>query len=288
MMKNNRKEEKFLRYTSLVGAVFGVNQAMNAQVVWTDIPDTTLSKSGAFYDFNIDNDTSGIIDFRITQIIDSTTSDINGVIIGKRGSINNQTIGLDYGNYNYPFKLNVGDRVGSGEPFKGINDSKNIGYLAFEALGSTYPNSQFTNGVTDGFLGLKFQAFENDTIRDYFGWIRLDLAADYKSVTIKDYAYMAIEDSAIMAGEGSPISLEEFAQENIKFVQNDNRLNIELGENFDPNFTLKILSLSGQLVSEHKLNGRKQSWEIANLPKGIHIALLNTNRGDYTIKIVSY
>ncbi|MDZ7846046.1 MAG: hypothetical protein U5L96_04390 [Owenweeksia sp.] len=86
-----------------------------------------LDRNNEFY--NIDLDTNGVVDFRITQIVDSSSADLSGTVIEGRGPAANQVLGMDYGNYNYPFKLNVGDTIGPGKPFKGLNNNDRTGYL---------------------------------------------------------------------------------------------------------------------------------------------------------------
>ncbi|MGB0178313.1 MAG: hypothetical protein ACPF9D_14195, partial [Owenweeksia sp.] len=196
-MEKDKLEKLVLKYTGMASALLGV-QAANGQLIWTDIQDTTLSTNGAVYNLNIDQDTGGVVDFRIVQLVDSTSYDISGVLVRSGGNASNQVVGLNYANYNYAFRLNVGDTIRSTSNFKGINTSRNIGYLAFEVDGYTYPNSQWvdtTNGVTDGFLGLKFTAPTSDsTTGTFYGWVRLDISSDFRSVTIKEWAYQQTPD----------------------------------------------------------------------------------------------
>jgi len=286
-MDKEKLEKIILKYTGAATAILGAN-AVQGQVVYTDIPDVTLDENGEFYDFNIDLDTAGVIDFRITQLVDSSNYMINGVVIQDIGTASNQVAGLDYGNYNYPFKLNLGDTIGNGQlTFKGLGQN-NLGYLAFEVLDTTYPNSNFIGGVTDGFLGLRFRGDFNDTIRTYYGWIRLDVAADLRSVTIKDFAYQSQFDSLITAGEGAQIGLGENPKPQAEINQQGLDLWVRLPETYRSGGLLEIHNLSGQLIFEEKFTGREHHLPLNNLPKGVLVATLRVEEEEVSKKIVTY
>jgi hypothetical protein len=287
-MKKESIERLALRYTGLASAVLGT-QALSAQVVWTDIPDTTLSTNNASYGINLDNDTVFGVDFRITQLVDSGLYNISGVILSANGLSTNQAQGLNVGNYNYPMRLNVGDSIGPNEIFRGINAAKNIGYMAFEVEGSTYPSSNFVdtaNGFTDAFLGLRFTGRLNDTNRTFFGWVRLDVAADLKSVTIKDYGYQPDYNTGLSAGENSPIGLQEKVITNISFRQLGKQIVIELPEDYTPEGELLLSDLSGKPIKSIAIERRNQRVALDALPKGILIATLRSNGEAISKKVV--
>jgi hypothetical protein len=287
-MKKDNIEHSFLKYTGLAAAALGTS-ALSGQAVWTDIPDTTLDANGAFYDLNLDNDTSGVIDFRITQLVDSGLTRVSGVILSTGDNATNQAMGVNMANYAYPFNLNVGDSIGPNEIFRGINLAKNIGYMAFEIDGTTYPSSQFVdtaNGITDGFLGLRFTAFVNDTNRTYYGWARVDVAADLKSITIKDYGHMPIEEQGLTAGENSPIGMQENGLPKIEMVQRGMELHIELPEGFTKSGTVEVYDLSGRKVDAFQISDQKTSLPLRDLPRGILVAKLNTNGMEASRKLV--
>ncbi len=287
-MKKETLENLALRYTGLATAVLGT-QTLSAQVVWTDITDTTLSTNGASYGLNLDNDTVFGVDFRITQLVDSGLYRINGVILSAGDNSTNQAQGLNVGNYNYPMNLNVGDSIGPNELFRGINTAKNVGYMAFEVEGTTYPNSQFvdtTNGITDGFLGLRFTGRLNDTNRVFFGWVRLDVSPDLTSVTIKDYGYQPEYSTGLTAGENSPIGLTEHLVPRINLQQLGGQLVVTLPETYAPEGELLIYDLSGRQVERYAVSQRNERIDLTTLPKGVLIATLRSNGEESSKKIV--
>lgn len=291
-MKKEKLEATVLKYSGVVTALLG-SAAANGQVIWTDVQDSTVSKNGDFYELNIDQDTSGIVDFRIVQIVDSLSSafSVTGVMVQGNSNAGNQVLGLNYGNYNYAFRLNVGDSIGPGKSFNGINNARNVGYMAFEATGNGYPNSQWVdtaNGITDGFLGLKFQADVNDTIRTFFGWVRLDVSDSLRSFVVKDFAYESSYGTALTAGQGSPIGINEYQTETASLTQRALFLDVKIPESFAPKTQLTFTDLSGKLISSQELKGHTNQIDLSNLPKGILIATAQSNGSSASLKVVVY
>lgn len=291
-MKKEKLEKTILRYSGVATALLGA-QAANGQVIWTDIADTTIQKNGGYYDLNIDQDTAGIVDFRIVQVIDSLSSafSVTGVLVQAQGNAGNQVLGANYGNYNYAFRLNVGDSIGNGRPFNGINSARNVGYMAFEGDGSGYPNSQWVdtnNGIVDGFLGLRFKADVNDTIRTFYGWARIDVSDSLESFTIKDFAYESTPLKTITAGQGSPIGVEEFHVEVPSLNQRALVLDLNLPESFQPESEIIFSDLSGKMIQKIERKGHMNSISLENLPKGVLVATVRTNGMDISKKVVIY
>lgn len=291
-MKNDKLEKSILKYTGAATAILG-STAANGQIIWTDIQDTTINTNGGIYSLNIDQDTSGIIDFRIVQVIDSLSSafSVTGVLVQANQNAGNAVMGVNYGNYNYAFRLGVGDTINNDQMFKGVNNARNVGYMAFEAAGNGYPNSQWVdtiNGITDGFLGLRFRANVNDTLRTFYGWVRIDVSDSIESFTVKDFAYNSVPDQYITAGQGSPIGIDELNLEKPDLAQRGLYLDVNLPESFKPEATIRYTDLSGQLIKEEELSGHKNTLELQDLPKGILIASISTNGISTSKKVVIY
>lgn len=288
-MSQKKLDKLVLQYGSTAAALLGV-QAVKAQVdsvYYTDIQDVTLNANGAYYELNVDNDTSEFVDYRIVQLIDSADA-ATGVVIQAMGNAGNQAVGLSYANYNYPFKLNLRDVVGPDTVFRGINSTSYIGQLALEINDTTYPNDQFHGGVTDAFIGLRFKADYNDTIRNYYGWVRIDIAADLKSVTIKDYGYNAQYDEAILAGEGSPLSINELEAPKVWMLQKGQTLDIRLEDDILPGGSIKIHDMGGRELKELSFDTQAAQFPLEGLPKGIHFATLTYAKGKEQIRVVVY
>ena len=286
MKKGRSRESILLRYSGVVSAILAAAGVKAQPDTVLTVVDTTLDMNGQSFD--IDLDTNGVVDFRINQIIDSTNFDITGVTIQARGPAANQVLGLDYQNYNYPFKLNVGDTIGPGKPFTGVGVNDRLGYLGLIVDGASYPNSQFVNGVTDGFLGVRFEGNLDSIVETYYGWIRVDVAADLRSITIKDYAYVTVPDSMIRAGFGSPIDLDEQAIPQPEFSQRGEYLDYRLPEGNTSPATLSFFDLSGRLLEERKLEESEGTIHLSSLPKGVLVAVIRNKGVDASKKIVVY
>ena len=291
-MDKRRIKTIALRYGGIASAVLGAQQAQG-QVNYRDIPDTTLNANGQRYDINLDLDTLGLVDFRIIQFVDTTEFDISGSFIRSRQGTRNQVVGLDYANYHYPFKLNLGQVIGPDTVFQGTGGPAAEGQLALEINDTTYPNDKFKGGVQDGFLGLRLERTVEDTARIHYGWVRIDVAPDLESLTIKDLAWQEQPDSSIQAGEGSPLlDRSELEPEPLaQLWQSAERLWVTLPENSREDWSVVITDLAGRELKREALSAGepKQSLSLANLPSGVALARLQAGAEQrQSIKVVVY
>lgn len=286
MKKVKSGDSVLLRYSGVVSALLAAAGVKAQPDTVLTVVDTTLDMNGQSFD--IDLDTNGVVDFRINQIVDSTNFNITGVTIQARGPAANQVLGIDYGNYNYPFKLDVGDTIGPGKNFKGVGVNDRLGYLGLIVDGSTYPNSQFVNGVTDGFLGVRFEGNLDSLVETYYGWIRVDVAADLRSITIKDYAYITVPDQLIRAGFGSPIGVGEVELPQVEFAQRGQYLDYKFPEGHRDEAGISFFDLSGRLIEELDLTEVEGSISLSGLPKGVLVAVIRSGAVEASKKIVIY
>lgn len=278
------------RYAVMASVLLG-SGALGAQVRYVDIPDLTLDQNGQTLDLNLDSDTNGVVDYRIIQYVDTTQFLVSGSFIQARGTARNQVVGLDYANYYYPFKLDLGMEIGADTIFRGLGTSLNWGQLGLAINDTTYPNDQFSGGVSDGFIGLRFGATLNDTLRRFYGWIRVDVAADLKSITIKDYAYQSQADSSILAGEGSPLLREaewEASREEWQVWQNGPMLHWQLPQDEEA-AELCLRDLQGRKLRVLSLEGNRGQIPLPpDLPKGVVSAELHRQGLRQQTKLVLY
>ncbi len=286
MKNDSSRESVLLRYSGVVSAILAAGGVQAQADTILTVVDTTLDQNGQSFD--IDLDTNGVVDFRINQIVDSTNFDITGVTIQARGPAGNQVLGLDYGNYNYPFRLNVGDTIGPGKPFNGVGANDRLGYLGLIVDGVSYPNSQFTGGVSDGFLGVKFLGNLDSLVENYYGWIRVDVAADLRSVTIKDFAYVTVPDSMIRAGFGSPIGVDEPGLPVIELAQRGQYLDYSFPDGHRDVASISFFDLSGKLIKEEELSTEVGSYPLEGLPEGVLVAVIRSAGVEASKKVVVY
>lgn len=167
-----------------------------AQYVYVDFPDTTVSVNQGFADVDFNQDS--IADLRFTLLRDTgTTGLISAVLVSPLDSARIQVVGQLRGSYYYPNRLAVGDSISrSSSLWQGTSPSAYYGYLDYRFNGQHDPYAQWQAPYTDGFLGVRRNV--SDTVVN--GWIRLEIAADGKSFTLKDAGYQAADDSVMFAG----------------------------------------------------------------------------------------
>lgn len=280
----DKKQNESLKYLSAIGGILAAS-GVSGQIKYVDIADTTLNTNNAYWDLDMDEDSLGVVDYRFIQYVDTSIFNVSGSFLQARGVAGNSILGLDYGNYAYPFNLSPGDSIGPGKAFKGSGGSFSVGQLALEISGSGHSNDKF-NGAVNGLIGVRFRTEIEDTMRTFFGWIRVDLAADYKSITIKDYAYQEQYDQGITAGEGAPwIGLPDFEEKRFMLRQVDLQLYLE---NPSAEATLHLYSMGGALVKTEVLEKGNHYIGLQDLQPGIYIARLDDGEFSEEIKVLVY
>ncbi len=244
-MKKDFKKE-ILKYTSAATAVLAGTSA-TAQYQYTDIKDTTISSNNGFYNLDINQD--GVIDFKITQYVDTGgLGTTNAVIIQPYGANDNAVAGEKISIYNYPFNLNAAVVLDGTTDWRGAGGNYNNGYLTFVVDGQNYPNSNWVGPETDGFLGLKI--YVNSL--PHYGWARLDIGADSKSFTVKDFSVNLSVDSSIVVGS-ELIGQVENLLEHVKIGVTENGIKF-FKPNSIENLQIKIFDLTGRLLKEEAIS----------------------------------
>ena len=116
--------------------------------------------------------------------------------------------------------------------------------------------------MKDKYLGLKIEVKG----KTYYGWVRLDVAKDAKSFTIKSYAYDSIPDQAIQAGDTVHNSINNNNEQALKTVIYTNNKDLYVNFNNTEPLTGKInlFSITGQLMKSAELAGdeNQSDWKI--------------------------
>ena len=272
--------KKILNYTAMSAALLGVS-SVSGQIIYTDVEPDEIINTGE--SLNIDINDDGINDFSAHVIPGNasgyaarfiTTPDVDP-IDGANGSNGNGFLGVEENEYLYASNLVAGTVIEESDSFQ-IN---NRGDLNFSSC--AYSNSQFCDGVVDGYIGVSLN-LEGNT---HFGWIRLDLTADATVFTIKDFAIESTPDTAIEAGAmGDELSLEDNVIEGLStYVVND-ALTINA---INPIENVTIYNLSGQEVIARELNNTTEvSIDLNSLSTAAYIASIQSEGTITTIKFV--
>jgi hypothetical protein len=183
-------------------------------------------------------------------------------------------------NYNLGVKFEPADTITPEHNFVAYTsemDSIQLGFAYFTYATGYGP----WMGQSDKFLGVRFSLDEGVTYN--YGWIRLDVTADFDSVTVKDYAYEETADKGIIAGSMSSLSAE-------KILNNNNIFAFSFGEYvivnaaFNRYAEAEIYNLIGQKISYSRLNEGRNEIHVSN--KGVYIVKLNVDGEVYTQKVI--
>ncbi len=159
-----------------------VNKVLNAVL----ISGTEFGKEDS-----IDVNSDGQFDFDLavgTETYSSNTygySFIDGKVAGNQILSNNQTIS----SYTLPIVTtkNSGDKINSSS-----SNWENNSYVGYK-----YNSAQVgIAGGGDKLIGFRFKAGANT----HYGWMKVNLSSDYKTLTIKELAYNKTPDAEIAAG----------------------------------------------------------------------------------------
>lgn len=244
------QNDKLKAYLALASAAAA--GGLNAQVQYTDFePDLFLQGHKQFLKVDIDGD--GTDDF-VFVAEDTLVTAVNGgyavarLRAGGYYNINNRVLGDAPNNYGYASQLEFGDPIGPDANFV------NAGSMALVVDGTSPFNEPWNGGAFDGFLGFYFT--KNDTARHY-GWMRIDVSADGKSLRVKDAAYSTIPDTAISAGLNQLQTDENILQDLVHLKGNQLQLNAYKDW---AGAEVYLFDLSGKLIFKEVFLGEAVVW----------------------------
>ena len=281
---------KLAAYSAMSGAtLLGAGSTFGQNVIqYTDVdPDITLEMQGDL--FNLDLDADGTTDFVIYKYFSAypyifstaSGSSVSGTILFNHlfalpATGNAMSGSYGYSGYPYPFALNAGQSVSNASQMipAGLQSLVYSRYYSVEASGLSVSNVQRGNwlgGKTDKYLGLQFMIGEET----HYGWVRLDVAADHTTCTIKDYAYNTIPDMAIATGQNELVPVLEYSAigqtEIYSFGQT---VVIQTPEAPAAEATVHITGIQGQVVFSGNL-----------VPSGMQIHLDQAAAGVYLVQV---
>lgn len=284
-MKNStsKKSSKIGKYSAAAGA-FLATGAINAQIQYTDVnPDHVIDVNNSPYNLDFNADATNDITLQVVQISTSgSTFNYSGfaadVVPGANGVVGGGSP------FVLPLALNAMDPINSSANFL-TGGSKNLGALVnYTSISSsvtytgTISNGNFL-GQTDKFLGARFDIGGNT----HYGWVRLDVAADGTTITVKDYAYNTIATESIQAGQ--TVGLENISVENkvsIKTLMNEAYINVT------PDLIggrIVITDLNGKEISSVEVTDINTKIEYTNIQNGVYLLVAQFESGSVSKKI---
>ncbi len=244
-----------------MSAALMVGANASGQIIFTDIEDLNITDLGVA---EIDIDNNGTIDYT-----PAAGANAAAIYAGEA----NAFVGFDVGGYFYASNLSAGDIIDETSAFTSPSIRADLNFN-----GCYYSNSQFCDGVVDGFVGLAFQIDGNT----HFGWMQVDVAADGSGFILKSYAYEATPDTAIAAGDDA-LSLEDNIIEGLTSFVANNALTISAR---NPLENVTIHAINGQVVVSQKLANTTETINLSALSTGVYIATVETEGKVKAIKFV--
>ena len=289
-------ESKLKSYTALAAGLIAFANNSEAQMVYTDSkPDTTISNNGSYL---LDLNGDGTNDFQLTQL--KTTSSyksyfkINRVTISPLGQGNKILDTINSANP-YPPALNLNTSIGPNPKHKRawtgpMNSLLTLNSDRIKIRTSTSSNLPFPpvfngnwQGVNDKFLGLSFE-FKGNT---YYGWVRLDVAKDAKSFTVKSYGYDSIPNEPVLAGDTVITNIKKNNELPLKTVIYTHGKDLYVNFNSAALVSGKInlFSISGQLLKSSELVTLENHVKLEDIASGVYILNIQTSKGNLARKI---
>jgi hypothetical protein len=274
-------QNKLTKYSAAAGAAVLAVGSAQAQIVYTDVnPDYVYAganEQNIQVGLDLNNDATA--DFAIASVDTTVAAQSNAVIETTLIAplvTGNEIAGIVPTSFNYALALNSGTAINSTTNW--IADTCTMAYR----VNGASPYDEQWNGVTDKYLGLKFLVGGNT----HYGWARLDCVGD--NWTLKDYAYNSTANGAINAGQmPGPSSIESLDLESsIHFINQPNnsivvRINTTL-----TNGEIKVVSMSGQIVSSMNITSDVETIDMSGLSAGIYMINVISVEGTISKKMV--
>jgi hypothetical protein len=274
--------KRLKQYAAL--AVSAIATDASAQVIYTNISDTTLVNNGDFFDISLNND--GIMEVRLTMTKSTssypTYSAYFRVDMAKVQPLNSADVNMSFSaTSSYSSSFGIAMALNNNQS---INNSLNTwsntsaylgGYADVRTSSSSFTTSigQFP-GAGDKYLGVKFIIGTNV----HYGWVRLDMSTLSDSLTIKDYAYEATPNISIAAGDtGLTVGLNNVKQQQFDFYASRGR--IVFKDNIEPLTVLSVFDLSGKLIEERELRMGQTDASLKQSLSGVYIVELRNGEG---------
>ncbi len=267
-LKDNLK-----KYSALAGSV-AVSSVATSQIIYTDInPDVWLHNHNDSMQLDLNNDL--IMDYTFKQwdtIVQYTGT--SGTSSFRAWAplitpLNSNSVVYDATYSSSPKLLSSSQAFAQGPWTQGSTGYPMFfGYLIKSYSGTT--TSTYSSGAWNNkglrFIGLKVQAGANT----YYGWARVSVEKDYKSITIHDYAYNSVPGDTLLAGQKWPLSVGQLSKKEVGIDCDGEHIYLT-GDLTQAK--IKAYGTNGQLVLNTTYTGkaRREEFALKDLKTGIYI-----------------
>lgn len=267
-------QKKLKSYSIMAGSMLAISQFVEAQIIHTNIPDTTFSENETGLSFDLNND--GTTDFTFFLIKSDSGGTINHLVDGFASNVYNEIAGsAGTGSYTYPLAIQAGEKIGPnlewhayGSLFWVFGQNYSSGSGSLLRLGNWL-------GETDKYAGLRLGIDGHK----YYGWIRMDVDSFANEFTIKDFAIQSFADSSIMAGDTDIISgvLNVIINNKINMVAFEKNVFITAPGDGNDDLVISVLNMLGGVVQRVRTKENQLHLSLTELPDGIY--LVSAERG---------
>ena len=294
--ENSTLLKKLQQYSALAAPMLATAGLANAQIVYTDIvPDKTLNADGETYNLDLNND--GLVDYVFFTIVGATYT-YAGVYMPFMSAAfanSNEIVGTvktyptmaGSVKFGFPYKLNLADQIDSAQPLFGLQDIVfNTSHLFRPPMYSFIDGNPYGNwggGVTDKYVGFHFTP---DSVKWYFGWARCDVAADAKTLVIKDYAYDSIPDEGIAAGAGANVGIPVTpTMQPFRIFSFEGVANVIVSDGKLEDAFITITNSLGQTVMSQPITNKLTQVDLNQFAKGIYLVTVNRGEESFSKKV---
>ena len=273
MKKSQSLEKKLRSYSAIATGILAISATAQGQIIYHDVnPDVTLTGNDSL---NLDINTDGIIDFTLYHNnYVSGANQADGQELTPRDTNKILTSGSSYVRV-----LKNNDRISDKDTVWG-----SYGYFLVKGTlyGKPIEFGNWKGGITDKFAGFRFAKNGNW----YYGWARLDVDSNGKSIKIKDWAYNSYANSQIKAGQQISAINEKDKNIDISFYVNNRTLFIELKKDISENTNIAVYNTSGQEIRKVKLANNKTEINLSDVAPGLYIMRIDSEKGSSSHKII--
>lgn len=309
MKKTSTTLKNRLKQYSVLAGALAAGSAVNAQKFHVDVdPDFTHNTDGGLFALDVNND--GTVDFNINLNTNTGTNtwtscwtsgpsstmicttysyfwQTNTVSISPVNTGNGVVAATSINNF--PVNLATSNLIENTMASLQWNDLSNqkLGYFYSYAGWASNSSGNFV-GQTDAYVGLRVK-IGADTI---YGWVRIDVAGNCSSFTVKDFGWNSTPEGSILAGEvGTTVPI---TGSNINLFESGVSANVDGGtlvinatgltSGADDEFAL--VNTTGEVIKRGKLTGETTSVGLGGVSAGIYLLRVRIGEGFGTRKIL--
>jgi hypothetical protein len=157
-----------------------------------------------------------------------------------------------------PAKLNLSDSIGAGS-----GTWKAASYDAMNSGGT----GNWQSNATDKFLGFRYV----DASGYNYGWLKMSVAANASSFTVKEYAYNAQLNKSIKAGQVAPTGTQDFSQRGDVSLAVTGRMVKLIAADGKQSLRLSISDMNGRVVRASQMTANAV-LELGDVAAGTYMA----------------